>query len=83
MKTLFVYTKQGCRGCAEAKVFLEDLDVPFVEIDVELNPDSADFLAQQGDKFLPQFYTDSGRFIPGGWKSIKTMRQQEILNRLK
>lgn len=83
MKTLFVYTKSGCAGCTEAKVFLNNLNIPYVEINVEQNPKSADFLHSQGDKYLPQFYTDSGRFIPGGWKAVKTMRHQEILDRLK
>jgi len=83
MKTLFVYTKSGCAGCTEAKVFLNDLNIPYVEINVEQDLISADFLHSQGDKYLPQFYTDSGRLIPGGWKAVKTMRQQEILDRLK
>ena len=83
MKTLLIYTKQGCNGCLEAKNFLDDLDIPYTEIDVGLDQHSADFLIQQGDKFLPQFYSDGKRFIPGGWKSLKTMRQNEILDRLK
>ena len=83
MKTLFVYTKSGCAGCTEAKVFLNDLNIPYVEINVEQDPKSADFLHSQGDKYLPQFYTDSGRFIRGGWKAGKTRRHQEILDRLK
>ena len=83
MKTLLVYTKQGCSGCIEAKNFLNELDIPYTEVDVELNQNSADFLIQQGDKFLPQFYANGRRFVPGGWKSLKTMRQHEILDRLK
>lgn len=83
MKTLLVYTKQGCRGCVEAKNFLDDLEIPYTEVDVESNTNGADFLIQQGDKFLPQFYASGKKFVPGGWKSLKTMRQNEILNRLK
>jgi glutaredoxin len=83
MRTLLVYTKQGCNGCLEAKNFLDDLNIPYTEVDVEFNQHSADFLIQQGDKFLPQFYSNGKKFIPGGWKSLKTMRQSEILDRLK
>lgn len=83
MKTLFVYTKYGCTGCLEAKLFLEDLNIPYVEINVEDDLEGLNFLHSQGDKFLPQFYTDDRKFMPGGWNTVKTMRQHEILERLK
>ena len=64
MKTLLIYTKQGCNGCLEAKNFLDDLNIPYTEVDVESDQHSADFLIQQGDKFLPQFYSNGKKFIP-------------------
>jgi len=84
MKTLQVYTRDGCGACVEAKIFLQQLNIPYEEINVDINDDGLYFLQSRGDRYLPQFYTNENkRFVPGGWNSVRTMREQEILDRLK
>lgn len=83
MKTLFVYTRNGCGDCADAKNFLNELGIPYVEINVEHDLEGLEFLHGQGDRYLPQFYTDDRKFMPGGWRTVRTMKQHEILAKLK
>lgn len=83
MKTLFVYTRSGCNSCIEAKDFLLRNSIPFKELDVDNDLTALEHLHRNGDKYLPQFYIDGKKFMTGGWKTVRTMRQQEILDRLK
>ena len=83
MRTLYLYSKNGCGACNEAKKFLKNLEIPFVEIDVERNRTALDKLYRDGHKYVPQFYADDQLFMRGGWNTVRTMRKHEILNRLK
>jgi glutaredoxin len=84
MKTLHVYTKHGCGSCFEAKKFLQQLAIPFEEINIDNDTVGLHFLQSQGERYLPQFYTSEGKkFMPGGWNTVRTMRHHEILDRLK
>lgn len=83
MKTLNVYTRQGCGSCIEAKKFLQELNIPYVEINIDADAVGLHFLQSQGDRYLPQFYVENKKFMPGGWNTVQTMRQHEILDRLK
>lgn len=82
MKTLYVYTKYGCGGCTELKRFLTNLKIPFVELNVQDNPRALEKIHKDGHRYLPQVYANDELFIPGGWDTIQTMRQHEILERL-
>ena len=83
MRTLYLYSKSGCGACYEAKQFLNNLGIPFVEIDVEQNRQALQKLYRDGHQYVPQFYADDRLFMRGGWKTVKTMRKHEILDRLK
>lgn len=83
MKTLTVYAKKGCGACATAKKYLNDLQIPFIEVDISEDDKIRDKLLAEGHKMLPVIYTSDGKqFIQGGWNSMKTMRRDEILERL-
>lgn len=82
MKTLYVYTKHGCSGCIEIKKFLLDLQIPFVELNVQEDPQALAKIHKDGHRYLPQVYADSELFMPGGWDTVRTMRDYEILERL-
>lgn len=82
MKTLYVYTRAGCGGCVAVKTFLSELEIPFVELNVDRNPAAAKKLQRDGHRFVPQIYADDKLFMPGGWNTIRTMRRHEILERL-
>lgn len=83
MKILNVYTRDNCPACIEAKIFLHSLEIPFNEINVDIDQSGLNFLHLNNDRHLPQFYSENQKFMPGGWNSVRTMRKHEILNRLK
>lgn len=83
MKTLYVYTRAGCAGCIHVKNFLNRLEIPFVELNVDRNRAALEKLYRDGHQFVPQIYADDKLLMPGGWKTIKTMRRDEILDKLK
>ena len=82
MKTLTVYTKPGCQYCAAAKQYLSDNDINYVEIDITIDEDKADWLRSQGHRSLPVIYAGDEPLVNGGWSTLKTMRKHEIMERL-
>ena len=60
---LIVYTAPWCRDCREAKRFLADHDVPYLEIDIESTPGAAEeVMRNTGKRAIPQFVID-GKWI--------------------
>lgn len=82
MKTLTVYTKPGCQYCAAAKTYLNENGIEYIEIDITLNEDKLEWLRSQGHKSLPVIYAGEEPLVNGGWNTLKTMRKQEIMERL-
>lgn len=82
MKTLTVYTKPGCQYCAAAKEFLNNNEIEYVEVDITVQEDKADWLRAKGHRTLPVIYVGDEPLINGGWTTLKTMRKHEIIERL-
>lgn len=82
MKTLIVYTKPGCVHCVAAKEYLTSLDIPFKEVDAVATPGVRDMLVAAGHKTMPVIYADDQVFVHGGNAALRTMRKEEILERL-
>lgn len=82
MKTLTVYTKPGCQYCAAAKQYLNENDIEYVEVDITLHEDKADWLRNQGFRSLPVIFAGEEPLVNGGWTTLKTMRKHEIMERL-
>ena len=83
MKTLIVYTKPNCIYCANAKDYLLSIGIDFQEIDVMTDSAIRDRLVAAGHKTLPVIYADDKILIHGGYNALKTMRKEDILERLK
>ena len=83
MKTLSIYTKQGCSYCAQAKEHLNKLGITYEEVDVVSTPGARERLLAEGHKTLPVLYAGDQLLVPGGYTTLKTMRKDEILERLK
>jgi glutaredoxin len=83
MKTLYVYTRPACSGCAAVKKFLDEMSIPYVEVDVDTNSAARHRLTAVGHRSVPQLYADDALLVRGGWNSVKSMRRDEILDRLK
>ena len=65
MKRLTIYTLQGCPYCIRAKKTLEELDVPYTEIDTNFDTPEMDALMKRTlSDTLPQIFIDD-EFIGG------------------
>lgn len=82
MKLLNVYTRENCGACIEAKLFLDNLQIPYKEINVDYDQNGLAFLQQNNDKYLPQFYVNGQKMMHGGWNIVRTMRKHEIMQRI-
>lgn len=57
--TLLFYSASWCRDCREAKRFLDSHNIPYTEIDIEVNPEAAqEVFAHTGKYAIPQFVID-------------------------
>jgi glutaredoxin len=60
---LTVYTAAWCRDCREAKRFLDQHNIPYKEVDIEVTPGAADLVLENvGKRAIPQFVID-GRWV--------------------
>lgn len=83
MKKLILYTKPNCIYCANAKDYLNLLNIDYEEIDVMTDSAIRDKLVAAGHKTLPVIYADDKILVHGGYNALKTMRKEDILERLK
>lgn len=81
-KKITIYSTKKCTQCKMAKRLLEGKGVPFVEIDIEENPEFAEKLRGDGFRSLPVIVADNHAF--SGFKIeeirelIKQYEQREI-----
>ena len=60
---LTVYTAAWCRDCREAKRFLDQHNIPYKEVDIEVTPGAAECVLENvGKRAIPQFVLD-GKWI--------------------
>jgi glutaredoxin len=60
---LTVYTAAWCRDCREAKRFLDQHNIPYKEVDIEVTPGAAQLVLENvGKRAIPQFVLD-GKWI--------------------
>ena len=83
MKTLTVYTKSGCGYCTQAKDHLKKLGIDYAEVDVMQDSTARDMLIAKGHKTLPVLFVGDDLLVHGGYNSLKTMKKEDILKRLK
>jgi len=83
MKTLYIYSSNSCQNCQKAKSFLIENDVPHKVIDLNRNPEHRNWLRRAGHTSLPVMLVDNtDLLVPGGYNSLRTMRREEIIERL-
>jgi glutaredoxin 3 len=72
---LTVYTKNNCPFCDRAKALLESKGVPYKAINVQDDPESKDFLMDQGLRSVPQIF-DGTTLLPGGFQGLDGKPQE-------
>lgn len=55
-KVVYVYTKPNCDQCKMVKKYLNNKNIPFVEINIENNEDIINFLKGQGISDPPAIF---------------------------
>lgn len=81
MKKLTVVTNKNCHNCNLLKEFLTFYQIPFDNVD-STSPLGRNLLMQHNLKVVPQIFVDQSLFVVGGYRTVKTMRKQEILDRI-
>jgi mycoredoxin len=66
MKKIVMYTTTWCRDCRAAKKFLVERDIPFEEIDIDLDPHAAETVMKlnNGARMVPTLDVE-GRIVSG------------------
>ena len=83
MKQLILYSKPNCNYCTKAKAFLKENQIDYTEINVMEDAASLAKIKEDGHRTLPVLYADDKPLIRGGYDTLKTMRREEILERLR
>lgn len=77
-----VYTKDFCPFCVQAKIQLQDMNITFNEINIDLDKDAKAFIKDQGFKTVPQIFHNGELFVEGGASGLAKLSLVEIKEKL-
>jgi glutaredoxin len=77
-----VYTKDFCPFCVQVKTQLQDMNITFNEINIDLDKDAKAFIKDQGFKTVPQIFHNGELFVEGGASGLAKLSLVEIKERL-
>ena len=61
-KVVYIYTKPNCVQCRMVKKYLDNKNIPFIEINIENDEDAINFLKGQGISAVPAvFYGETDK----------------------
>jgi glutaredoxin 3 len=80
--TIIVYSKSQCPNCETAKNILKSKNIDFIEVRVDLDPESRQFLIGQGHRAVPQFYREDKLVLPGGYSELVKLSDHELKDKL-
>lgn len=66
---LTVYTKDQCPFCDRAKALLESKGIAYTAINIQSDPESREFLLDQGLRSVPQIFKGT-TLIQGGYQGL-------------
>jgi glutaredoxin len=76
---LTIYSKNNCPFCVMAKNYLQSKNINFVEINIEQDPESREFIQGQGLRTVPQIFMYGKIFVEGGWSGLSKMTTEDIV----
>lgn len=77
-----VYTKDFCPFCVQAKTQLQDMNITFNEINIDLDKAAKAFIKDQGFKTVPQIFHNGELFVEGGASGLAKLSLVEIKEKL-
>ena len=66
-----VYTKDLCPFCVQVKTQLQDMNITFNEINIDLDKDAKAFIKDQGFKTVPQIFHNGELFVQSNIAAIR------------
>ena len=79
---LIIYSKSSCINCDKAKYILNSKNIAFIEIKIDENNESREWLMAQGHRAVPQLYLNGNLFVEGGYQGLAKLTEDELFNRL-
>jgi glutaredoxin 3 len=80
---LTLYTKNNCGYCLQAKALLKNNDIPFEEINIEIDTEAREFVLNEGHRTMPQIYFQRKLFVEGGFTGLSSLGVDGIKNKMK
>ena len=79
---LTIYSKNNCPYCVMAKNYLQSKNINFVEVNIEEDAESREFIQRQGLRTVPQIFMDGKIFVEGGWSGLSKMTAEDIVSEI-
>ena len=79
---LTIYSKNNCGYCVQAKSLLKNNDIPYEEINIEVDADQMQFILSEGHRTMPQIYKDGKLFVEGGFQGLQGLGIDGIKDKL-
>ena len=67
---LTLYTKKNCGYCLQAKALLNNNNIPYEEVNIELDDAAKNFVINEGHRTMPQIYFNGKLFVEGGYTGL-------------
>lgn len=81
MAQVVIYTKENCPYCRLAKNLLDDKNIPFDEIRVDLHPEKlAEMIAKSNRKTVPEIFINDQ--LVGGYDDLAAITKSGKLDQL-
>lgn len=81
MIMITIYSKNNCPYCVQAKQYLENMNINYQEVNIELDNQAREFVVSRGHRSVPQIYVGENLLVEGGWQGLSKLNSQEILDR--
>jgi glutaredoxin len=79
---LTLYSKNNCGYCLQAKALLKNNDIPFEEVNIDIDDVAREFVINEGHRTMPQIYRDSKLFVEGGFAGLSELGVDTIKTKL-
>lgn len=73
-----VYTQPGCPHCVLAKKYLDQLEIPYREINIRADDEALALMRAAGHTEVPQLYVGSTLLVKGGNAGLRKLSKADI-----
>ena len=77
-----VYSKAGCPQCESAKRLLDEWNIEYEVIRIDLDNDARNFLLGEGHRSVPQLYVGDKLLVEGGFPALRMMSSEDFKGKI-